>query len=320
MKIQLTDHFDYRRLLRFSLPTIIMIICTSIYCIVDGFFVSNVVGKTAFASINLIMPVLIGVGSIGLMFGTGGSAMIAKLMGQKKTGRSPELLFHVGLYGHYNRNLCFFHRFYFYPPYRCYLRRKRRNAGILCNLWAYFILFHARLYSAIYVPKPVRHGRKAQTRFKSQYIGRHHKHPARCTVHRRLPMGCGRRRNSNCTWGNCRRASMETEPVQKPMSQKTRRRFSSNACRVSRRMGALVIMRARPSRCANSSSGMPKGRTGKSGACTLPCREFVRHCPGWLSSSRQLGCSKSPATASRGVIRRMRSFSGLPRCSPMYSV
>ena len=84
MKIQLTDHFDYRRLLRFSLPTIIMIICTSIYCIVDGFFVSNVVGKTAFASINLIMPVLIGVGSIGLMFGTGGSAMIAKLMGQKK--------------------------------------------------------------------------------------------------------------------------------------------------------------------------------------------------------------------------------------------
>lgn len=206
MKIQLTDHFDYRRLLRFSLPTIIMIICTSIYCIVDGFFVSNVVGKTAFASINLIMPVLIGVGSIGLMFGTGGSAMIAKLMGQKKTGRSPELLFHVGLYGHYNRNLCFFHRFYFYPPYRCYLRRKRRNAGILCNLWAYFILFHARLYSAIYVPKPVRHGRKAQTRFKSQYIGRHHKHPARCTVHRRLPMGCGRRRNSNCTWGNCRRA------------------------------------------------------------------------------------------------------------------
>ena len=196
MKIQLTDHFDYRRLLRFSLPTIIMIICTSIYCIVDGFFVSNVVGKTAFASINLIMPVLIGVGSIGLMFGTGGSAMIAKLMGQKKQEEAQScfsmLVYMAIIIGIFVS----FIGFIFTRPI----------AAILCNLWAYFILFHARLYSAIYVPKPVRHGRKAQTRFKSQYIGRHHKHPARCTVHRRLPMGCGRRRNSNCTWGNCRRA------------------------------------------------------------------------------------------------------------------
>lgn len=84
MKIHLAEHFDYKRLLRFSLPTVIMIICTSVYCIVDGFFVSNIVGKTAFASVNLIMPVLMGVGSIGFMFGTGGSAIAAKLMGQKK--------------------------------------------------------------------------------------------------------------------------------------------------------------------------------------------------------------------------------------------
>ncbi len=84
MKIRLTDHFDYKRLLRFSLPSIIMILCTSVYCIVDGFFVSNVVGKTAFTSVNLIIPVLLGVGSIGFMFGTGGSAIIAKLMGEKR--------------------------------------------------------------------------------------------------------------------------------------------------------------------------------------------------------------------------------------------
>lgn len=84
MRIQLTDHFDYKRLLRFVLPTIFMIICTSVYSIVDGFFVSNFVGKTAFASINLIMPVLIAVGSLGFMFGTGGSAVVAKLMGEKK--------------------------------------------------------------------------------------------------------------------------------------------------------------------------------------------------------------------------------------------
>lgn len=83
MKIHLAEHFDYKHLLRFSLPTVIMIICTSVYCIVDGFFVSNIVGKTAFASVNLIMPVLMGVGSIGFMFGTGGSAIAAKLMGQK---------------------------------------------------------------------------------------------------------------------------------------------------------------------------------------------------------------------------------------------
>lgn len=84
MRIQLTDHFDYKRLFRFVLPTIFMIICTSVYSIVDGFFVSNYVGKTAFASVNLIMPVLIAVGSLGFMFGTGGSAVVAKLMGEKK--------------------------------------------------------------------------------------------------------------------------------------------------------------------------------------------------------------------------------------------
>lgn len=82
MKIQLSDHFTYKRLFRFVLPSILMIICTSIYSIVDGFFVSNFVGKTPFAAINLIMPVLMGMGTVGFMIGTGGSAIVSKAMGE----------------------------------------------------------------------------------------------------------------------------------------------------------------------------------------------------------------------------------------------
>lgn len=84
MRIQLSDHFTYKRLLCFVLPSILMIICTSVYSIVDGFFVSNFVGKTPFAAINLIMPILMGVGTIGFMIGTGGSAIISKAMGEGK--------------------------------------------------------------------------------------------------------------------------------------------------------------------------------------------------------------------------------------------
>lgn len=84
MKIQLSDHFTYRRLFRFVLPSVLMILCTSIYGVVDGFFVSNFVGKTPFAAINLIMPVLMGVGTIGFMIGTGGSAIISKTIGEGK--------------------------------------------------------------------------------------------------------------------------------------------------------------------------------------------------------------------------------------------
>ena len=84
MKIQLSDHFTYRRLLRFVFPSILMILCTSVYSIVDGFFVSNFAGKTPFAALNLIMPVLMGVGCIGFMLGTGGSAVIARTLGEGK--------------------------------------------------------------------------------------------------------------------------------------------------------------------------------------------------------------------------------------------
>ena len=80
--IQLSDHFTYGRLLRFTLPSIGMMIFTSIYGVVDGFFVSNFAGKTAFAAINLIMPLLMIFSTVGFMFGTGGSALVAKTLGE----------------------------------------------------------------------------------------------------------------------------------------------------------------------------------------------------------------------------------------------
>lgn len=82
MNIRLSDHFTYFRLLRFTFPSIAMMIFTSIYGVVDGFFVSNFAGKTPFAAVNLIMPVLMLVATVGFMFGTGGTAIVAKVLGE----------------------------------------------------------------------------------------------------------------------------------------------------------------------------------------------------------------------------------------------
>lgn len=88
MNIQLSDHFSYGRLLRFTLPSIVMMIFTSIYGVVDGLFVSNFVGKTPFAAVNLIMPFLMMLGALGFMFGTGGCALIAYLLGEGKKDKA----------------------------------------------------------------------------------------------------------------------------------------------------------------------------------------------------------------------------------------
>lgn len=80
--IRLSDHFNYSRLLKFTAPSIAMMVFTSIYGVVDGFFVSNFAGKTPFTAVNLIMPVLMIVATVGLMFGTGGTAIVAKTMGE----------------------------------------------------------------------------------------------------------------------------------------------------------------------------------------------------------------------------------------------
>lgn len=82
MSIQLSDHFTMRRLLRFTLPSIVMMVFTSIYTVVDGLFVANYVGSNALASINIVMPLLLILGAFGFMLGTGGSAEVAKTMGE----------------------------------------------------------------------------------------------------------------------------------------------------------------------------------------------------------------------------------------------
>lgn len=100
MEIQLSDHFTYKRLVRFVLPSIAMMIFTSIYGVVDGFFISNFVGKTPFAAVNLIMPFPMIMGALGFMLGTGGSALVAKTLGEgdkEKANRIFSLLVYTGI-------------------------------------------------------------------------------------------------------------------------------------------------------------------------------------------------------------------------------
>ena len=100
--IQLSDHFTFRRLLRFTLPSMVMMVFTSIYGVVDGIFVSNFAGKTAFAAINLIMPYLMVFGTLGFMVGTGGSALVAMTMGagdKKKANEIFSMLVYVSIAG-----------------------------------------------------------------------------------------------------------------------------------------------------------------------------------------------------------------------------
>jgi len=91
MKIRLSDHFTYGRLLRFTFPSVIMLVFTSIYGVVVGFFVSNFAGKTPFAAVNFIMPYLMILGCAGFMFGTGGGALIAKTLGEGEQEKANKL-------------------------------------------------------------------------------------------------------------------------------------------------------------------------------------------------------------------------------------
>lgn len=89
--MQLSGHFGFKRLLKYTVPSIIMMIFTSVYGVVDGFFVSNYTGKTSFAAVNFIMPVLMVLGCVGFMFGTGGSAVISKTMGEGDRKKASEI-------------------------------------------------------------------------------------------------------------------------------------------------------------------------------------------------------------------------------------
>ena len=112
MKIQLSDHFTYKRLIRFVLPSIVMMVFTSVYGVVDGLFVSNYAGKTPFAAVNLIMPVIMIMGTVGLMIGTGGSAIVSKTLGEgkKKASEYFSMLVYICRFNliktHCNRHRC----------------------------------------------------------------------------------------------------------------------------------------------------------------------------------------------------------------------
>ncbi len=98
MKIELSEHFTYGKLIKFTIPTIVMMIFTSIYGVVDGIFVSNFVGSDSFAAVNLIMPALMIFGTLGFMIGTGGSALVSKTIGEgdiKKANRYFSMLLYI---------------------------------------------------------------------------------------------------------------------------------------------------------------------------------------------------------------------------------
>ena len=84
MQIKLSDHFTYTKLIRFTLPSIVMMIFTSIYSVVDGLFVSNLVGENALSAVNIIFPVSMILSAAGFMLGSGGSAVVARTMGEGK--------------------------------------------------------------------------------------------------------------------------------------------------------------------------------------------------------------------------------------------
>lgn len=100
MAVQLSDHFTYKKLIRFVFPSIVMMIFTSIYGVVDGFFVSNYVGEEAFEAVNFIMPFIMLPGTAGFMLGTGGSALIAGKLGEgdsEKANRYFSMLVYIGI-------------------------------------------------------------------------------------------------------------------------------------------------------------------------------------------------------------------------------
>ncbi len=87
-RIKLSEHFNYGKLFRFVLPSVVMMLFVSVYGIVDGFFVANYVGKTEFAALNLIFPLIMILGSVGFMLGTGGNAVVAKALGEGDNNRA----------------------------------------------------------------------------------------------------------------------------------------------------------------------------------------------------------------------------------------
>ena len=95
MRIQLCEHFDYKKLLRFVFPSVAMMVFGSIYGIVDGLFVSNIVGKTPFAALNLIYPFIAVLSALGFMIGSGGNAIVSKTLGEGEKEKANQYFSHL---------------------------------------------------------------------------------------------------------------------------------------------------------------------------------------------------------------------------------
>lgn len=166
MKIQLSDHFTYKRLLRFVISPILMMLCTSLYSIVDGFFVSNFVGKTPFAAVNLVMPVCMALGTIGTMIGHRRKRRRFPDVGRGKTRTSQPVFFSARLF------FCFFkYRFisrwyHFCPPDRNRAGSCGRTAGKLRDLQQNFVYRADALRSAKCFPELFCHCGKTVFEFK----------------------------------------------------------------------------------------------------------------------------------------------------------
>lgn len=136
MQIRLSDHFTYSRLLRFTLPSVVTMIVASIYSVVDGLFVSNLVGAMALSAINIAFPVAMIIGAVGFMLGTGGSALVAKTLGEGKKELANQY-FSMLIYSIIGIGAILTVNSYFCPSYYAPCRSQRPSYGKQCDLWDY---------------------------------------------------------------------------------------------------------------------------------------------------------------------------------------
>ena len=199
MSIRLSSHFTYKKLFKFCLPPIIMMIFTSIYGVVDGFFVSNYVGKIPFAAVNLVMPFIMILGGVGFMIGTGGSALIAKTLGEgdeEKANRYFTMLIKLtAVFG----VLLSLIGIVFIRPISYLLGATEAMIGDCVVYGRIVLLFNTAFMLQNVFQTFLAAAEKPNLGLAVTTAGRHCKHGSRCAVYRRLPVGrCGSsHRNGN---------------------------------------------------------------------------------------------------------------------------
>lgn len=204
-RIQLSDHFGFGRLIRFTIPSILMMIFTSIYGVVDGYFVSNFVGKTPFAAVNFIMPFLMVVGAMGFMFGTGGSALIARIMGEGRREKAQEIFSLLIAATVVSGLVIAVISILFLPQIAAFLGAKGEMLGGLHPVWTDHSGGASVFNAAVCVWQPFCDGGEAEAGADcndhfgcAQYDGR-------CSVHGSVPLGNCRSGDGDCDGTDHRR-------------------------------------------------------------------------------------------------------------------